>query len=228
MASTLSSSTRNRTVELCCETILGQRRHSKNIRLALPADVDGRLPGNDSLPGNRHHLLVAINRTIDLDRSLHPDVHRAAHHDDMFEFSFPQWMDAQRDPRGWQSQSASGALYLSRTDLMPVFGIAGVVLLQVLQGRESGPCLTSRHKHHRTREVFEPLDSETVSEIRRDTGHWQRLDTRCEIPPGEVHQLRNVRPRPSVVLIQMYGDCRIAQSESGPRLDMSDHIYQPE
>jgi hypothetical protein len=206
-------------LDIHTETIVGNRRHSRSISLPVSTDVVSAFQDC--------RLLVTVNRRLDMDRSRYGRIQRCEHEGNVFEFCLPQWMDAQADPRHWRSQSRSSALYLSRTDLLPCFGISGVILLQILLARSEAPCFTSRHKHLRTREVFNPLNA-GPAEIRRGDNRWQKLDSRFEIPPGEIHQLRNLWAGPSIVLIQMYGDCRIDNGANGPRLDMSDHIYQPD
>ncbi len=98
-----------------------------------------------------------------------------------FYLQFPAWMDVQTQMAAWQSQSTSGAVYLSRTDLRCAFGVAGVLLLQLLPV-VGNACLTSRHFHRETREIFDPLDAELGTEYRRGDARWRPLRERLEVP----------------------------------------------
>jgi len=179
----------------------------------------------DDFPTGQSRLFLAINPTLDLRIPKGLLIQQCTYRNDTFLFSFPRWMDVQ-EPASWQSQSASGAIYLSRTDLQRCFGVSGVLLLQILIADRQTPCVTSRHKHLRTRELFDPIDAALGTEIRRGDNIWRSMRERVEIPPNEPHQLRRVEEGPSVNLIQMYGACGTEIGPSGPLLDMSDHIYE--
>jgi hypothetical protein len=209
-----------RTVDLFTDVIIGARRRIKKVTLSLTPR--GSM---DDFPTGESRLFLAINPNIDFRLSRGLQIEQHTYRGDTFLYGFPRWMDVQ-NPNAWQSQSASGALYLSRTDLARWFGVSGILLLQILSADRETPCYTSRHKHLRTREVFDPLDAALGTEYQRGTGGWLRLRERLEVPPCEPHQLRRVEPGPSVNLIQMYGACGTEEGPCGPLLDMTDHIYQ--
>lgn len=212
--------TNQETIDLYTDVIVGARRRIKKITLHC-----GPARGGDALARESSRLLLAINPVYKL-RTMQPrSVHRFRYGGNTFWFHFPKWMDVQLNPDSWRSQSRSGALYLSRTDLGGHFSVAGVLLLQILMAGEGSPCLTSWHEHRHTRELFDPLDAAGATEYRRGALGWRVLKERLEIPPGEPHQLRRVAPGPSVNLIQMYGACKTEQGRFGPLLDMTDHIY---
>ena len=217
MASILSMAHETPTIDLETEVIIGARWARRRISLVCSPPCDAS-PGASS-------LLVAINPTIDLPQLRYPSVQRYRLGTDTYWLQLPSWMEAPSLPEAWSSQSISGALYPSRTDLRSCFGVPGVVLLQVLRAESGIPCLTSRHEHYQTREVFEPLDDAQQTEYRQGDGRWRTLRRRLEVEPHTRHQLRRVEPGFSVVLIQMYGATRIDQGPLGPMLDMSDHIY---
>jgi hypothetical protein len=172
------------------------------------------------------HLLVAINPEVGLDELAEPGVQRQVLDGDEFYYRFPSWLDAPARAEAWRSQSVSGALYLSRTDLFERFDVECVLLLQVLRAGAGAPCYTSYHSHDVTREVFEPLDGAGAAEYRNGTGGWHRLHDRLDVPPRTAHQLRRVRPGMSVNLIQMFGPVRLHSGADGARLDMRDHVYR--
>jgi hypothetical protein len=220
MATIVESVTGRPTIELDAEVIIGARACRRRIALQL----EGR-ESTTQLEECESRLLLAINPTVPFVPLDSVELREMARGSQRFYLQFPDWMDAQPEFGAWQSQSVSRAMYLSRTDLGRRFGVPGVLLLQVLAVDSHQPCLTSRHYHRRTHEIFDPLDGETCAEYRRGDARWRPLRERLEVPPGVRHQLRRVGPGYSVNLIQMYGASRIVAGPDGPRLDMSDHIY---
>jgi hypothetical protein len=208
--------------ELYVEVIVGARRRISRVRLAFDPPERATPIGNDRC------LLLGIDARVDFTLSPAAPLARCALLDHAFQFRFPAWMDARLDPATWRSQSESGALYLSRTDLYPTFGVSGVLLVQLLWVNQARPCFTSLHKHHHTRELFDPLDPGGESEYRRGNMPWRPLHRRIEIPPGELHQLRRLAPGVSLNMLQMYGPYGIVPSSKGPLLDMTDHDYLDE
>jgi hypothetical protein len=220
MASIITSAIERPTVELDAEVIIGAASCRRRIALeCLGCDAAPRLDEGES------RLLLAINPTIPFMPLENLELREMARGNERFYLQFPAWMDVQTQFAAWQSQSVSGAVYLSRTDLRAAFGVAGVLLLQVLPVAAGQPCLTSRHYHRQTREIFDPLDAELGAEYRRGDARWRPLRERLEVPPGVRHQLRRAKPGYSVNLIQMYGASFIRIGPEGPMLDMSDHIY---
>jgi hypothetical protein len=219
MASIVASVTDRPTVELDAEVIVGAVSSRRRIALEVPGGDSGCRLHSES------RLLLAINPTIPFLPLEHVELREMARGSQRFYLQFPAWMDVQRDFAASQSQSVSGAIYLSRTDLQATLGVPGVLLLQVLPVDSHEPCLTSRHFHRRTHEIFDPLDADLATEYRRGDARWRPLRDRLEVPPRVRHQLRRSEPGYSVNLIQMYGPCRVLAGPDGSRLDMSDHIY---
>jgi hypothetical protein len=219
MASISSVSHDRPTLELNAEVIIGARRSQRRLTLDCTPEFSADVVTGDE------RLLVAINPTVHLALLRYPAVERFSLGEDVFWLQLPSWMQPPTSPESWRSQSVSGALYPSRTDLREAYGVPGVVLLQLLKSRWGAPCFTSCHRHLGTREVFEPLDEAGHTHWRQASGRWRRLTRRLDIEPGVQHQLRRVEPGFSVVLIQMYGITSIEHGPSGPQLDMSDHIY---
>lgn len=219
MASIIASVTERPTVELDAEVIIG----ATSCRRRIALEVAGHEPAMH-VEDAESRLLLAINPTIPFAPLENIELREMARGSQRFYLQFPLWMDVQGEFAAWQSQSVSGAVYLSRTDLRAAFGVPGV-LLQLLPVDSRLPCLTSRHYHRRTSEIFDPLDAGLGTEYRRGDARWRPLRERLEVPPGVRHQLRRVRPGYSVNLIQMYGDSRILPGPDGPKLDMSDHVY---
>jgi hypothetical protein len=220
MASITTSRTERPTVELDAEVIIGATACRRLVALEFaPRDLSACLGETES------RLLLAINPTIPFTPVDGLELHEMARGNERFYLQFPLWMDVQTQFDAWESQSTSGAIYLSRTDLEAIFGAPGVLLLQVLPVA-TRVCLTSRHFHRQTSEIFDPLDAGLGTEYRRGDARWRPLRERLEVPPLVRHQLRRVRPGYSVNLIQMYGPLsRIVAGPHGPLLDMSDHIY---
>jgi hypothetical protein len=208
------------TIDLYTEVIIGSRRSIKSVALECATRTNGRQASPEDW-----HLLLAINPQIPPSRPRPRPLRCVRCGGNTYLFSFPRWMDQPLDAQSWISQSNSGALYLSRTDLRLTFGVPGVLLLQILEAAPRGPCFTSLHEHYETREIFDPLDDAGQTEFRRGHDPWNVLKQRLEIAPRELHQLRRISPGVSVNLIQMYGACSVESGPGGPRLDMSDHIY---
>jgi hypothetical protein len=221
MAMTLGLQTESPTMDFVTEVIVGPHRHVRTV--SLEGAPRWGLP--DSWQDDTH-LLVAINPRVGLDELSEPGVRHGVLDGDDFYFRLPSWMDVQARAEDWRSQSVSGALYLSRTDLCDRFDVPCVLLLQVLRAGPSAPCYTSYHSHDLTREVFEPLDGAGLCEFRNGGDAWHRLDDRLDVPPRTAHQLRRMSPGCSVNLIQMFGPVRIQNGASGNLLDMRDHIYR--
>jgi hypothetical protein len=220
MSTLVPTRTSFRTVDLFTDVVIGARRRIKKVTLSCEPRGS-----RDDFPTGQSRLFLAINPALELRIPKGLSIQQYSYRGDTFLFSFPNWLDMQ-EPGAWQSQSASGAIYLSRTDLQKCFGVSGVLLLQILIADHRGPCLTSRHKHLRTRELFDPLDAGLGTQYRRGDNVWRCLKDRLEIPPGEPHQLRRMGSGPSVNLIQMYGACGTEEGPCGPLLDMTDHIYE--
>jgi hypothetical protein len=219
MASITQSRTQQSTVELDAEVIIGATACRRIISLEFVS------PGNAPCLGEgESRLLLAINPTVPFRPLNGLQLHEMACGSERFYLQFPAWMDVQAQRTAWRSQSASGAIYLSRTDLRGPFGVAGVLLLQVLPVA-AGPCLTSRHFHRATREIFDPLDAALGTEYRRGDARWRPLRDRLEVPVLVRHQLRRLQRGYSVNLIQMYGASRVLAGPHGALLDMADHIY---
>jgi len=219
MASITTPGTERPTLELDAEVIIGAAKCRRLV--ALECTPHQRVT---SLSDGPSRLLVAINPTVPFTPIEGLELYEMARGSERFYLQFPGWMDRQTEFEAWQSQSTSGAVYLSRTDLLPSFGVSSVLLLQVLPAT-IGPCLTSRHFHRQTSEIFDPLDAGLGTQYRRGDARWRPLKERLEVPALVRHQLRRTQPGYSVNLIQMYGPGRIVMGPRGRLLDMSDHIY---
>lgn len=218
MATTIPITTGRPLIDLETEVILGGSRYRKHVPLMCVPRRGSRCEPSDA------RLLLAINPERRLLPPRMPGLRHCVYRGDAYWFRFPSWLEP-ADSAVWASQSTSGALYLSRSDLCSHFGVSGVVLLQVLSAQPDAPCVTSRHFHRITREIFDPLDSGCQTQFHDNQRGWQAMRERLEVPPGLCHQLRREEPGFSVNLIQMYGPCRMLQGPHGPMLDMSDHIY---
>ena len=220
MASLVSLALERPTLDLDVEVIVGTRRSRRQVALACAPEGD-RIGSSRADTG----MLVAINPRRSFSSRFDRGVHWFQFERDTFALCLPPWMDLQLNTRNWRSQSVSGAIYLSRSDLLSALGARGVLLLQVLKAAPNRPCYTSRHEHLDTCEVFDPLDGGLGTEYRRGDAQWRGLKERLEVPPQTRHQLRRVKAGFSVNLIQMYGISCVLPGKVGAVLDMSDHRY---